>query len=75
LDRDLLEETTAQLDPGVLMDIQQQYRFWRSKETVLWEWSSRANDAYLKSQGQAAGVRSYGRMVDLLLAKRLARKP
>jgi len=75
LDRDLLEETTAQLDPGVLMDLQQQYRFWRSKETVLWEWSSRANDAYLKSQGQAAGVRSYGRMVDLLLAQRLARKP
>jgi hypothetical protein len=75
LDRDLLEETTAQVDPGVLKDLQQQYRFWRSKETVLWEWSSRANDAYLKSQGQAAGVRSYGRMVDLLLAQRLARKP
>jgi hypothetical protein len=30
------------------------------------------NDAYLKSQGQAQGVRSYGRMVDLLLAERRA---
>ena len=30
--------------------------------------SRRINDAYLKSQGQTEGVRSYGRMVDLLLA-------
>jgi len=30
----------------------------------------RVNDAYLKAQGQADGVRSYGRMVDLLLAER-----
>jgi Protein of unknown function (DUF3810) len=30
----------------------------------------RVNDAYLKTQGQAEGVRSYGRMVDLLLAER-----
>ncbi len=30
----------------------------------------RVNDTYLKAQGQAEGVRSYGRMVDLLLAER-----
>ena len=30
----------------------------------------RVNDAYLKTQGQAEGVRTYGRMVDLLLAER-----
>jgi len=30
---------------------------------------NRANDAYLRSQGQRDGVRSYGRMVDLLLAE------
>ncbi len=74
-DRGLLKEASASLDPGVLADLQRQYRFWRSKKTALWEWSSRANDVYLKSQGQAAGIRSYGRMVDLLLAKRLANKP
>jgi hypothetical protein len=33
------------------------------------------NDAYLKSQGQADGVRSYGRMIDLLLAERRRRSP
>jgi uncharacterized membrane protein YciS (DUF1049 family) len=32
----------------------------------------RVNDAYLRSQGQTEGVRSYGRMVDLLLAERRA---
>ena len=34
------------------------------------EVGQRVNDAYLKTQGQAEGVRSYGRMVDLLLAER-----
>lgn len=32
--------------------------------------SQAVNHAYLRSQGQADGVRSYGRMVDLLLAER-----
>jgi hypothetical protein len=31
---------------------------------------ARVNDAYLRSQGQPEGVRSYGRMVDLILAER-----
>jgi len=50
-------------------------------EAALWAWTlryrgrasevgRRVNDAYLKTQGQAEGVRSYGRMVDLLLAER-----
>lgn len=30
--------------------------------------SDRVNDAYLKANGQENGLRSYGRMVDLLLA-------
>jgi len=34
--------------------------------------AERVNDAYLKSQGAPDGVRSYGRMVDLLLAERRA---
>src|SRR6185436_6457168 len=35
--------------------------------------SRSVNNAYLRSQGQAEGVRSYGRMVDLLVAERRAR--
>jgi hypothetical protein len=51
---------------------------------TLREWSERhegpaaraaekVNDAYLRAQGQRDGVRSYGRMVDLLLAEHRAR--
>jgi hypothetical protein len=46
----------------------------RRYESRLGEVQERVNDAYLKTQGQADGVRSYGRMVDLLLAERRARR-
>lgn len=46
---------------------------WRKRyESRLGEMQDRINDAYLKTQGQAEGVRSYGRVVDLLLAERRA---
>jgi Protein of unknown function (DUF3810) len=46
---------------------------WRRRyESRLGDVQERVNDAYLKTQGQAEGVRSYGRMVDLLLAERRA---
>ena len=38
----------------------------------LSEVQERVNDTYLKTQGQAAGVQSYGQVVDLLLAERRA---
>ena len=44
----------------------------RRYESRLGQVQERVNDAYLKTQGQADGVRSYGRMVDLLLAERRA---
>lgn len=49
--------------------------FWKPSTPLVAsvrEVSSQVNDAYLKSQGQSQGVRSYGRMVDLLLAERRA---
>ena len=42
-----------------------------------WAWSKasrRINDAYLKSQGQTAGVHSYGKVVDLLIADQRRRR-
>jgi hypothetical protein len=47
----------------------------RRYESRLGEVQERVNDAYLKTQGQADGVRSYGRMVDLLLAERRREGP
>jgi hypothetical protein len=44
---------------------------WRKRyESRLGEVHEKVNDAYLKTQGQREGVRSYGRMVDLMLAER-----
>ena len=49
---------------------------WRRKyEGRASAMNRRVNDAYLRSQGQADGVASYGRMVDLLLAERRAAGP
>lgn len=44
---------------------------WNARyEGALQEAGERVNDAYLRSQGAREGVRSYGRMVDLLVAER-----
>ncbi len=58
--------------PAVLRDLQFSRNYWRRFESPIEKVSSAINDAYLKSQGQVYGVRSYGRMVDLLLAERKA---
>ncbi|MEQ1894516.1 MAG: DUF3810 domain-containing protein, partial [Planctomycetota bacterium] len=66
----------AHLAPAVLRDLRAIDEFWspstRIAHTVR-QVSNSINDTYLKSQGQAQGTHSYGRMVDLLLAARRAR--
>jgi hypothetical protein len=73
VDRAAHREVAGRRSAAVLRDLQ-----------ALQEWSDRysgrvsrvsrsINNAYLRSQGQAEGVRSYGRMVDLLIAERRAR--
>ncbi len=56
--------------PGVVRDLAANREFWQRYSGPVEEISTRVNDNYLKSQGQADGVKSYGRMVDLLLAER-----
>lgn len=54
---------------GVSTDLKQNSAYWQQfKESVVKEVSTNINDAYLKANNQSDGVRSYGRMVDLLLA-------
>jgi hypothetical protein len=57
----------AQRDLRALAEWSRRYR------SRLTDVSHRVNDTYLRSQGQELGVRSYGAMVDLLLAERHAR--
>jgi hypothetical protein len=42
--------------------------FWRRHEGTVSEISEKVNDAFLKANQQQDGVKSYGRMADLLIA-------
>ena len=53
-------------------DLAQRAEHWAQYEGPLQDVSNAANDAYLKANNQADGMRSYGRMVDLLLAEQRA---
>jgi hypothetical protein len=60
----------------VQRDLKAIQQFWAAPSKAVQavrEVSSAVNDTYLKAQGQTQGVRSYGRMVDLLLAERRAK--
>jgi len=57
------------LSEAVLEDLDLNRKFWASKRTVVTEVAEASNDVYLKSQGQAAGLKSYGLMVNLLVAE------
>ena len=43
-------------------------RFWDQYEGKIAEAATQANDTYLKMNNQEEGVKSYGRVVDLMLA-------
>ena len=52
----------------VIADIKYTSIYWEQFQTKIAEISHNVNDTYLKANNQADGVKSYGRMVDLLLA-------
>jgi len=54
----------------VRRDLAAQRTFWDRYDSPVTDVGERVNDLYLKAQGQAAGTRSYGEMVDLLVAHR-----
>ena len=51
-------------------DMAAQNNYVSAHDTKVAEVSDKVNDAYLKLNDQQDGVRSYGKMVDLLLAYR-----
>lgn len=60
------------LSQAVQHDMEQRRQFWTQHDGVISDISHSANDVYLKANSQADGVSSYGRMVELLLAERMA---
>lgn len=54
--------------PAVNRDLNAMGQYWRLYEGPVSEISETINDTYLKANRQEDGVRSYGRMVDLVIA-------
>ena len=74
VDRDAANRLNQTWGPGVRRDLEA-IRNWQARTQGVVGRASRAmNDAYLRSQGQVEGIRSYGRMVDLLIAEHRARR-
>ena len=64
----LTDETYSLLCDGVRRDFAANSEYWKQFEGKVAEVSQKINDAYLKANDQTDGTKSYGRMVDLLLA-------
>ena len=67
---DLYFDIRNSFSDEVVKDIRANSEYWQQyKDSVVSTVSSRINDTYLKVNAQADGVKSYGRMLDLLLAQ------
>ncbi len=55
----------------MLIDLKDNSEYWAKHEGFLSDVSSAVNNSYLKINNQTDGVKSYGRMVDLLIAEYL----
>ena len=63
------EKAHAYYSEGLKRDLAAISAYWKPyRETKISQAADQANTAYLKAQGQSDGTKSYGRMVDLLLA-------
>ena len=67
VDSEQWSEVRDGLDEPVEADLQANNRFWDFYEGAVSELADKVNDTYLKVNGQADGVKSYNRMVDLLV--------
>lgn len=68
MDRTAWQEVRAELGAEAEPDLAANNEFWDSYEGRISETADRINDTYLKVNGQADGVQSYDRMVDLIVA-------
>lgn len=68
--KDLYFEVTSSYSQGMIKDLRASSEYWtKYEDTVISTISTKMNDTYLKANAQADGVKSYGRMIDLLLAQ------
>ena len=68
-DPDLFLKLSKNYSKGVFHDLLALNEFWDKYEGPVERTSNRINNTYLKANNQKDGVKSYGRMVDLLIAE------
>lgn len=68
-DAALAKQLAQKIDNGIITDIAFEDEYWEQyRSTVVADISSDVYDGYLGANGQQSGLKSYGEMVDLLLA-------
>lgn len=68
-DTELYYDIYDKISEDVKTDLRYSNSYWSAHEGIVEEISDKVNDVYLKVNNQDDGVKSYGRMVDLLLAE------
>lgn len=66
--RDRWANAYAYITPAVARDLKAEREYWKAFETPVATISTAVNDAYLKANREEDGVKTYGQVVDLLLA-------
>jgi hypothetical protein len=67
-DKDLYFELRDHYSEGVNRDLRANFTYWQGYESPVNETSKAVNNTFLQANMQRDGVKSYGRMVDLLIA-------
>lgn len=67
-DYDVWSEVRSLLPPEAEADLKLNREFWAKYDGTIAEVSNKVNDTYLKANGQKEGVKSYNRMVDLIVS-------
>lgn len=68
-DYDAWEEVCSRFPKQCEADLAANSAYWEHYDGVVAEVSNEVNDSYLKANGQEEGVKSYDRMVDLIVAQ------
>ncbi|WP_286151665.1 DUF3810 domain-containing protein [Sporofaciens musculi] len=67
-DYDVWSEVRSLLPEEAEADLKLNREFWAKYDGTIAEVSNKVNDTYLKANGQKEGVKSYNRMVDLIVS-------
>ena len=68
VDATMYKELTGHFSDFLTIDLNSYADYWDSFKSPIGSFSQTINDAYLKVNSQSDGVKSYGRVVDLLIA-------